>query len=80
MTDSYDLDQKRANLHTLRRHEAFEFVEAHVMDTDLDLDQVLDGVEYVFHLAARSRRPRGLDTDELPALHAGQQSLDPEDG
>ena len=54
MTDSYDLDQKRANLHTLRQHEGFEFVEAHLMDADLDLDQVFDGVEYVFHLAARA--------------------------
>ena len=54
MTDSYDLDQKTANLHTLQRHEGFEFVEAHVMDPDLDLDQVFDGVEYVFHLAARA--------------------------
>ena len=54
MTDSYDRDQKRANLHTLQRYEGFEFVEAHLMDSDLDLDQVFDGVEYVFHLAARA--------------------------
>ncbi len=54
MTDSYDLDQKRANLDTLRQHAGFEFVEAHAMDSDLDLDQVFDGVEYVFHLAARA--------------------------
>ena len=54
MTDSYDLDQKRANLHSLRQHEGFEFVQAHLMDADLDLDQVFAGVQYVFHLAARA--------------------------
>lgn len=54
MTDSYDLDQKRANLQTLRQHEDFVFVEAHLLDTELELDQVVEGVEYVFHLAARA--------------------------
>ena len=54
MTDSYDLEQKRANLNTLRQHEDFDFVEAHLLDSELELDQVVDGVEYVFHLAARA--------------------------
>ena len=54
MTDSYDLEQKRANLNTLRQHEDFEFVDAHLLDTKLELDQLIDGVEYVFHLAARA--------------------------
>lgn len=54
MTDSYDLNQKRANLETLRRHTGFEFVQTHLMDADLDLDLVFEGVTYVFHLAARA--------------------------
>ena len=54
MTDSYDLEQKRANLNTLRQNEDFDFVEAHLLDSELELDQVVDGVEYVFHLAARA--------------------------
>ncbi len=54
MTDSYDLEQKRANLNKLRQHEDFEFVEAHLLDTELEMDQVVKGVEHVFHLAARA--------------------------
>ncbi|MDE2767546.1 MAG: NAD-dependent epimerase/dehydratase family protein [Chloroflexota bacterium] len=54
MTDSYDLDQKQANLDSLRQHEGFDFVPAHLLDADLDLDKVLGGVQYVFHLAARA--------------------------
>jgi len=54
MTDSYDLDQKRANLETLRGNAGFEFVQAHLMDADLDLDPVFEDVKYVFHLAARA--------------------------
>ena len=51
-TDSYDVAQKRANATVLHEHQNFQLVEGHLLD--LDLDPILDGVDHVFHLAARA--------------------------
>ncbi len=52
LTDTYDQRQKQANLDVLQRHAAFEFVHGHLLE--VDLDPLLDGVQHVFHLAARA--------------------------
>ena len=77
LTDSYDLNQKRANLQMLSQHEGFEFVEAHLMDADLDLDPVFEDVGYVFHLAARAGVREGWTPTNFERYMAGQQPLDP---
>jgi nucleoside-diphosphate-sugar epimerase len=49
VTPSYLPAQKRANLDSLREHDAFELVEADLLD--VDLTGALDGVDVVFHVA-----------------------------
>ncbi len=50
-TDTYDPDRKRRNLSGLRAREAFELVEADLLDADLP--DLLDGVTHVFHQAGQ---------------------------
>lgn len=48
--DNYETSRKRANLEELGQRDAFRLVEGHLQD--LDLGDLLDGVERVYHLAA----------------------------
>ena len=50
-TDSYDPIEKRARLDALRHHLAYYHVEADVADAPLE--DYLDGVDVIFHLAGR---------------------------
>ena len=52
LTDSYDPAVKRANLAVFADDPGFAFVAGHL--ADLDLPPLLDGIDYVFHLAARA--------------------------
>lgn len=51
LLDFYPVMMKRANLAALRRQAAFDFIEADLRA--FDLDNLLAGVNYVFHLAAQ---------------------------
>jgi UDP-glucose 4-epimerase len=51
-TDYYDVRIKRENLRSLAGNANFSLVEASI--NDADLDEVLDGVSYVFHEAAQA--------------------------
>jgi len=50
-TDYYDRDVKERNINALRDADAFELVEADLVEADLD--ELLDGCDGVFHLAAQ---------------------------
>ncbi|MDP6350065.1 MAG: NAD-dependent epimerase/dehydratase family protein [Chloroflexota bacterium] len=52
LTDSYDPAVKRANLAGFAADPGFTFVAGHL--ADLDLPPLLEGIDYVFHLAARA--------------------------
>ena len=60
-TDYYARSEKEQHLTTLRDHSAFELVESAIEDADLPA--LLDGVTYVFHLAAQAgvRKSWGRD-------------------
>jgi UDP-glucose 4-epimerase len=60
-TDYYGRDEKELHLVALRASPAFELVEASLADADLP--KLLDGVSYVFHLAAQAgvRKSWGRD-------------------
>jgi len=51
-TDYYDIRLKQKNLDNLTQRAGFDFVAASINDTDLDA--LLDGVNFVFHLAAQA--------------------------
>ncbi|HEX2988602.1 MAG TPA: NAD-dependent epimerase/dehydratase family protein [Chloroflexota bacterium] len=51
-TDYYPRPAKESNLATLRQSPRFAFVEANLLE--YDLNSLLDGVEYVFHQAAQA--------------------------
>ena len=51
-TDTYDVNQKRGNADELAGSDRFRMVEGHLME--LDIDSILDGADYIFHLAARA--------------------------
>lgn len=50
-TTTYDVTEKRARTTLLRRHPRYEHVEGDLVD--LPMEQLLEGVEVVFHLAGR---------------------------
>ena len=50
-TDYYSEDMKRKNMEGFKNNENFEFIEKDILD--VNLMPVLEGVDYVFHLAAQ---------------------------
>jgi UDP-glucose 4-epimerase len=52
LTDYYDIRLKQRNLDELTPHEGFKFLAESI--NDVNLDTVLDGVDYVFHQAAQA--------------------------
>jgi len=52
LTDYYDIRLKQQNLDQLTPHGSFRFLPESI--NDVDLDTVLDGVDYVFHQAAQA--------------------------
>ena len=52
LTDYYDIRLKQRNLEQLTPHGSFEFLAQSI--NDADLDELLDGVDYVFHQAAQA--------------------------
>lgn len=51
-TDYYTRQIKEANLNNLRDKKNFEFLPQNILE--LDLKKVLDGIDYIFHLAAQA--------------------------
>ncbi len=60
-TDYYPRPIKEANLEVNRGRDGFSFVEARIQDADLE--QLLDGVTHVFHLAAQAGVRKSWGTD-----------------
>lgn len=60
-TDYYPRPIKEANLDVNRGRDGFSFVEARIQDADLE--QLLDGVTHVFHLAAQAGVRKSWGTD-----------------
>jgi nucleoside-diphosphate-sugar epimerase len=52
LTPYYDPAIKRANVAAAAAHPSFTYLESHLLE--LDLDELLDGVDIVFHLAAQA--------------------------
>jgi len=52
LTPYYDPQIKRANVATAASHPSFTFLESHLLE--LDLDELFEGVDIVFHLAAQA--------------------------
>ncbi|RLJ03889.1 MAG: UDP-glucose 4-epimerase, partial [Candidatus Aenigmatarchaeota archaeon] len=50
-TDYYSEDMKRKNMEGFKNNENFEFIEKYILN--MNLMPVLEGVDYVFHLAAQ---------------------------
>ena len=50
-TDYYSEGMKRKNMEGFKNNENFEFIEKNILD--VNLMSVLEGVDYVFHLAAQ---------------------------
>jgi UDP-glucuronate 4-epimerase len=51
MSDYYDPGRKAGNLSQLKASDSFEFVQASI--NDVDAEELLDGIEVVFHLAGQ---------------------------
>ncbi|MBN1334158.1 MAG: GDP-mannose 4,6-dehydratase [Synergistales bacterium] len=51
LTDYYSIDQKKANLAILKHYPSFEFVEKDL--NDVEMGDLLKGVDLVYHLAAQ---------------------------
>ena len=51
-TDYYSPKIKRNNLHVALEHDAFQFLEANLLE--VDLDSHVKGTDYVFHQAAQA--------------------------
>ncbi|MCK8824332.1 NAD-dependent epimerase/dehydratase family protein [Fuchsiella alkaliacetigena] len=62
-TDYYSRDLKEKNLSFFKDHENFEFIEVDIID--LDLEELLSDIDYVFHQAAQAgvRASWGKDFD-----------------
>jgi UDP-glucose 4-epimerase len=52
LTDYYDIRLKQLNLDLLTPHDGFQFIAKSI--NDVDLEALLDGVDYVFHQAAQA--------------------------
>ncbi|MBN2135326.1 MAG: GDP-mannose 4,6-dehydratase [Acidobacteria bacterium] len=50
-SDYYPLERKRKNISEALKNENFEFIEADLVEADLE--KILEGIEYIIHLAAQ---------------------------
>jgi len=67
LTDYYSIDQKKANLDILKHYPSFEFIEEDL--NDVDMRDLLKGVDLVYHLAAQPGVRASWDQFEIYVKH-----------